>query len=56
MVLALRAQLTVLELGNRVIIQDVLLPEPGMGPRWKEKSARFVILFLLFLILFGVGG
>ncbi|TEY28929.1 hypothetical protein BOTCAL_0989g00010 [Botryotinia calthae] len=39
-ILALKAQLPVLKPGNRLIIQDNILPEPGTGPAWREKAAR----------------
>lgn len=42
-VLALKAQIPMLKPGARVIIQDVIMPEPGAAPLWKEKNARFVI-------------
>jgi hypothetical protein len=42
-ILALRAQIPALKPGARVIIQDVILPEPGTAPMWKERIARFVI-------------
>lgn len=42
-ILALKAQLPALKPGNRLIIQDNILPEPGTGPAWREKAARLVI-------------
>ena len=46
-VLALRALIPKLKQGARVIIQDVILPEPGVGPLWKERNARFVIHYTM---------
>ncbi|KUI71081.1 6-hydroxytryprostatin B O-methyltransferase [Cytospora mali] len=45
-VLALQAQIPVLKPGARIIIQDIILPEPGTGPLWKEKNARSADLSL----------
>jgi hypothetical protein len=42
-ILALKAQIPMLKPGARVIIQDVIMPEPGAAPMWKERIARFVI-------------
>jgi O-methyltransferase domain len=42
-ILALQAQIPMLKPGARIIIQDVILPEPGAAPLWKEKNARYVI-------------
>lgn len=39
-IMALRAQIPMLKSGGRVIIQDIILPEPGAGPLWRERSAR----------------
>ncbi|KAH8646476.1 S-adenosyl-L-methionine-dependent methyltransferase [Tricladium varicosporioides] len=39
-ILALKAQIPMLKHGARVIIQDIIMPEPGAAPLWKEKSAR----------------
>ncbi|KAI0869651.1 S-adenosyl-L-methionine-dependent methyltransferase [Hypoxylon argillaceum] len=36
----LRAQLPVLKPNARIIIQDVIMPEPGTIPVWKEKDLR----------------
>lgn len=38
--MALKAQVSGLKQGGRMIIEDVVLPEPGTGPLWKEKYAR----------------
>ncbi|EPE26281.1 S-adenosyl-L-methionine-dependent methyltransferase [Glarea lozoyensis ATCC 20868] len=37
---ALKAQLPMLKSGARVVVQDMILPEPGKGPFWKERAAR----------------
>src|SRR4051812_21002959 len=47
-ILALKAQVPALKPGARVIIQDVILPEPGAAPLWKERNARFVAYNLNF--------
>lgn len=42
-ILALRAQIPKLKRGSAIILQDIILPEPGKSALWKEKNARFVI-------------
>jgi hypothetical protein len=37
---ALKAQISKLKAGARIIVQDMILPEPGQGPAWKEKIGR----------------
>lgn len=39
---ALKAQIPVLERGNKILIQDACMPEPDIIPMWKERVARYV--------------
>jgi hypothetical protein len=41
---ALKAQLPMLKSGGRIVVQDMILPEPGKGPFWKERIARCVLI------------
>jgi len=38
--MALKAQVPGLKAGGKIIIEDVILPEPGKPPFWKHKGAR----------------
>lgn len=38
----LRAQIPALRPGAKIVIQDVMMPEPGAIPLWKEKDLRLV--------------
>jgi hypothetical protein len=41
---ALKAQIPALRPGARILIQDVVMPEPGTVPLWKDRFARYVCL------------
>lgn len=51
-ILILRALLPALRPGARVIIQEILMPEPGAIAMWKEKSLRYVQASMFTLVLF----
>ncbi|KAF2648239.1 S-adenosyl-L-methionine-dependent methyltransferase [Lophiostoma macrostomum CBS 122681] len=45
-VMALRAQIPMLRPGVKILIQDVVMPEPGVIPLWRERISRAVDLAL----------
>lgn len=38
----LKAQIPVLQPGVKILIQDVVMPEPDVIPLWRERMARYV--------------
>ena len=38
---ALQAQIPALKPGVKILIQDVVMPEPGSIPLWKDRNARY---------------
>jgi hypothetical protein len=40
--MALKAQIPALQSGTKILIQDVVMPEPKAIPLWKDRVARYV--------------
>lgn len=36
----LKAQVPAMKPGTKIILQQQLVPEPGIGPRWRERQVR----------------